>query len=71
MGVWLVWLPIILSTCRSIASTRQAGCAGQAIFAYGHSNQKRFWEKFRRGPYATPPTVLIPESSRARMSAML
>lgn len=56
---------------RRIDIARQAGCAGQAIFAYGHVNQKRFWEEFRRGPYATPATVLIPESSRARTAAML
>ena len=56
---------------RRIDITRQAGCSGQAIFAYGHVNQKRFWEEFRRGPYATPAAVLIPESSRERTSAML
>ena len=54
---------------RRIDIARQAG-AGQSIFAYGHVNQKRFWD-FRNGPYATPAAVLIPQSSRERTSAML
>ena len=56
---------------RRIDIARQAGAAGQSIFAYGHVNQKRFWEDFRNGPYATPAAVLIPQSSRERTSAML
>lgn len=40
-----------------INMARNAGCQGQAIFAYSVVEQKGYWDEFRNGPYAQPATV--------------
>jgi uncharacterized lipoprotein YddW (UPF0748 family) len=40
-----------------INMARNAGCQGQAIFAYSVVEQKGYWDEFRNGPYARPATV--------------
>ena len=56
---------------RRIDIARAAGCGGQAIFAYGHVNAKKYWDEFRNGPYATPAALLTPASSRERTEQIL
>ncbi len=56
---------------RRIDMARAAGAAGQAIFSYGHVNQRRYWEQFRSGPYAESARTLLPEASRRRVGEML
>jgi uncharacterized lipoprotein YddW (UPF0748 family) len=51
---------------RRIDMARAAGAAGQAIFSYGHVNQRRYWEQFKSGPYASPARILAPPASRQR-----
>jgi uncharacterized lipoprotein YddW (UPF0748 family) len=40
-----------------INMARNAGCQGQAIFAYSVVEQRGYWDEFRNGPYAQPATV--------------
>jgi hypothetical protein len=36
---------------------RNAGCQGQAIFAYSVVDSRGYWDEFRAGPYSQPATV--------------
>lgn len=56
---------------RRIDLARAAGAAGQAIFSYGHVNQRSYWDALKNGPYATPARSLLPESSRRRVGELL
>jgi uncharacterized lipoprotein YddW (UPF0748 family) len=56
---------------RRIDIARQAGLAGQALFAFGQINRRNYWEQFRTGPYATRAMVLQPDSIRLHMSERL
>lgn len=49
---------------RRIDLARAAGAAGQALFSYGHVNQRGYWDALKNGPYATPARPLLPTSSR-------
>jgi hypothetical protein len=51
---------------RRIDMARTAGAAGQAIFSYGHVNQRRYWEQLKSGPYASPARIVLPSASRQR-----
>jgi uncharacterized lipoprotein YddW (UPF0748 family) len=56
---------------RRIDLARTASCAGQAIFSYGHVNQRGYWEQFKQGPYASPARPLLPSAHRQRISELL
>ncbi len=56
---------------RRIDLARTAGAAGQAIFSYGHVNQRGYWEQFRQGPYASPARPLLPVAHRRRIGELL
>lgn len=56
---------------RRIDIARAAGAAGQALFSYGHVNQRGYWEALRSGPYATPAQTLAPPASRRRVGEHL
>lgn len=56
---------------RRIDIARAAGAAGQALFSYGHLNQRGYWEALQSGPYATPAQTLPPAASRQRVGEHL
>jgi uncharacterized lipoprotein YddW (UPF0748 family) len=56
---------------KRIDLAREAGAEGQAIFAFGHINQRNYWDEFKAGPYATPALLLPPEAVRTRVSLRL
>lgn len=56
---------------RRIDLARAAGAAGQAIFSYGHVNQRGYWDDFVNGPYATPARTLPPADRRQQVGELL
>lgn len=56
---------------RRIDLARQAGAAGQALFAYGHIDSHGYWDELRSGPYASQALVLPPPPVRKRLSGQL
>ncbi len=56
---------------RRIDLARAVGAAGQAIFSYGHVNQRGYWDDLVNGPYATPARTLPPADRRQQVGELL
>ncbi|MEA3334781.1 MAG: family 10 glycosylhydrolase [Chloroflexota bacterium] len=56
---------------KRIDIVRQAGARGQALFAYEHVDKRKYWDAFRKGPFATPAVVLPPYRTRKYVSGRL